>query len=54
MMELRMMVAMIISNFRFVLSPSAASMTSAVDDYDDHFTSVPGELELVFTPVGGK
>jgi len=54
MMELRMMVAMIVSNFSFVLSPSAASKTSAVDDFEDHFTAVPGKLELVFTPLGEK
>ncbi|KAI0449031.1 cytochrome P450 [Xylaria acuta] len=51
MMEVRIVAAMIVANFTFVLSSAEGSKTRVVDDFVDSFTGTPGKLELVFTPL---
>ncbi|KAI0202450.1 cytochrome P450 [Astrocystis sublimbata] len=51
MMQVRIVTALIIANFKFGLSPAEASDTRVLKDFTDAFTSKPGKLELVFTPI---
>jgi hypothetical protein len=50
-MEVRIVTAMLVSNFRFALSPLEERKTRVVDDFIDNFTGSPGKLELVFEPI---
>ncbi|KAI1812196.1 cytochrome P450 [Poronia punctata] len=51
MAEMRILVSVVVSQFSFSLSPSLVNKTSAVDDWADNFTAIPGKLELVFHPL---
>ncbi|KAI1778530.1 cytochrome P450 [Hypoxylon cercidicola] len=51
MMEVRMAIAIIVSNFEFGISSSGKRENQALDDFVDAFTAFPGDLELVFKPT---
>ncbi|RYC65865.1 hypothetical protein CHU98_g277 [Xylaria longipes] len=51
MMEVRIVAAMVVANFTFVLSSAEDGKTRVVEDFVDSFTATPGKLELVFTPL---
>ncbi|CAJ2511289.1 Uu.00g069140.m01.CDS01 [Anthostomella pinea] len=51
MLEVRMVAAMILANFELTLAPTKGNKTRVVDEAKDAFLTLPGELELIFTPL---
>ncbi|GAP93322.2 putative cytochrome p450 [Rosellinia necatrix] len=49
--EIRMVLAMVVSNFEWTFSPGEKNPTSVADEYLDSYTARAGALNLVFSPL---